>query len=105
MGAAADRDMHAWWDEYEDMMADYKSKRNDSICTEEEMLAELIEDIEGKVEKVTRNFCKLKWGKNILSLWLQAGSLVLHRKKSSNSLYFFEVSTGAAAVLTFWDHE
>ena len=54
MGAAADRDMHAWWDEYEDMMADYKSKRNDSICTEEEMLAELIEDIQGKVEKVTR---------------------------------------------------
>ena len=42
MGAVSDRDMHAWWGEFDVMMADYKSKRNDSICTEEEMLAKLI---------------------------------------------------------------
>merc|ERR1712212_166627 len=50
--AIADRDMHIWWGEYDNMMADYKSKRNASICTEEEMLADLLDDISNQVEKV-----------------------------------------------------
>ena len=52
MGAVADRDMHAWWGEYDVMMADYKSKRDGMICTEEDKLAQLLDDINQKVEKV-----------------------------------------------------
>merc|ERR1719309_1017310 len=39
IGAIADRDMHAWWAEFDTMMADYQSKRDAAICTEEDMLA------------------------------------------------------------------
>ena len=52
MGAVSDRDMHAWWGEYDVMMADYKSKRDGMICTEEDKLAQLLDDINQKVEKV-----------------------------------------------------
>jgi len=52
VGAVTDRDMHQWWGEYDEMMADYKSKRNASICTDPEMLADLLDEISNKVEKV-----------------------------------------------------
>jgi len=47
-----DRDMHKWWEEYAQMMDDYQSQRNGSICTEPQMLNQSLIDIKSKVEKV-----------------------------------------------------
>merc|ERR1719308_359779 len=47
-GAIADRDMHAWWAEYDKDMADYQSKRDGMICTQEDLLADLLSAIKVK---------------------------------------------------------
>jgi len=52
MGALSDRDMHAWWGEYDAMIEDYRSKWDGMICTEDELLADLLDDIRQKVVKV-----------------------------------------------------
>ena len=52
LGEAADRDMHKWWEEFDQMMGSYKQKRNDSICTDPDMLKGLLSKIDNQVEKV-----------------------------------------------------
>ena len=37
LGVAADRDMHKWWAEYDQMMGNYTQIRNASICTNPDM--------------------------------------------------------------------
>ena len=52
LGEAADRDMHFWWDEYDQLMSSYRQKRNASICTDADMLRGLLTNIKNKVEMV-----------------------------------------------------
>ena len=52
LGEVADRDMHKWWEEFDQMMGSYKQKRNDSICTNPDMLKGLLSKIDNQVEKV-----------------------------------------------------
>ena len=66
-GAIADRDMHAWWAEYDKDMADYQSKRDGMICTQEDLLADLLSAIKVKVERVNLS----------LSTWQYYGELIL----------------------------
>merc|ERR1712180_369920 len=43
---AADRDMHKWWAEYEEMMDDYKDEFNtSSICTDSEAMTSRLTDV------------------------------------------------------------
>ena len=49
----ADRDMHQWWAEYDEMIDEYKAKLNiSSICTDSEMLSKMLSNVKSKVEKV-----------------------------------------------------
>jgi len=50
--AVADRDMHKWWAEYDVMMADYQSKRDGMICTEEDKITGMLDAINTQVETV-----------------------------------------------------
>jgi len=52
IGNLLNRDMHKWWGEYEELMADYQSKRNISICADPKMLTDLLAAVKTKVEKV-----------------------------------------------------
>merc|ERR1712110_1301358 len=50
--SVADRDMHKWWAEYDVMMADYQSKRDGMICTEEDKITGMLDAINTQVETV-----------------------------------------------------
>ena len=52
LGVAADRDMHKWWAEYDQMMGNYTQIRNSSICTDPDMLQARLNAIKTQVEKV-----------------------------------------------------
>ena len=52
IGNLLNRDMHQWWDEYKDMISDYKSRRNETtLCSDHDILTESLDDIKNKVEK------------------------------------------------------
>merc|ERR1719430_2263186 len=57
---ATDRDMHNWWNEYDILMANYRSMFADNVCTDPDMLNSTLAVIEAKLEKV-------RWG------WTQKG--------------------------------
>ena len=63
IGVAADRDMHKWWAEYDQMMGNYTQIRNASICTDPDMLQARLNAIKTQVEKV----CFFDW--KMLDLW------------------------------------
>ena len=52
LGDIADRDMHNWWAEYDQMMGNYTQIRNASICTDPDMLQARLNAIKTQVEKV-----------------------------------------------------
>ena len=58
IGNLLNRDMHQWWDEYKDMISDYKSRRNETtLCSDHDLLSELLKSIKNKVEKVPYTLC------------------------------------------------
>ena len=80
-GAIADRDMHAWWAEYDGMMADYQSKRDGMICTQEDLLADLLGAIKVKVERVNLSFSTYhNCGELILSWQILHGKVLCSEK-------------------------
>merc|ERR1719315_161035 len=78
---ATDRDMHNWWNEYDILMANYRSMFADNVCTDPDMLNSTLAVIEAKLEKASNwrpsgRFCttrttgtSLAWRRCLASSW------------------------------------
>merc|ERR1712111_79253 len=82
---ATDRDMHNWWNEYDILMANYRSMFADNVCTDPDMLNSSLAVIEAKLEKV-------RWGWTQKGEQLEAIREILHHEDYRNV-------TGLAKVL------
>jgi len=74
---ATDRDMHNWWNEYDIMMANYRSMFGDNVCTDPDMLNSTLAIIEAKIQKV-------RWGWTQKGEQLEAIREILHHEDYRN---------------------
>merc|ERR1712111_322657 len=74
---ATDRDMHNWWNEYDILMANYRSMFADNVCTDPDMLNSTLAVIEAKLEKV-------RWGWTQRGEQLEAIREILHHEDYRN---------------------
>ena len=55
-----DRDMQKWWKEYTTKINSYRDIRNQSLCTNPEVLSLALDDIETNIEKVSYQINELR---------------------------------------------